>query len=477
MKVLVVGSGGREHALVWQLKRSPEVEKVYCAPGNAGIAADAECVAIQVDELEKLAEFAASNGIGLTNGNSEFGGNSEVTREEACLYALNMLKATEVTYDGTTVSVNTGDAQVTVGSQKAYKVENLGDSDGNIKDDDFVQFAEEFFPKLVRKDDNDKFMAPANTWVFDKSEIGTYERTDLIVETYTTKVTGKDAYDLLKSGVIKDNDLEVYLDGVVPTGSELFDKDDMVRSNTSKLGATGDGVLTKVYLDTDKDVITFVSINTWLAKATADYSESKEYAPLSVYTGVNSTKTYNVDVEEVANVTDVTKDGFYLVNISWKDNNNGEVAVVSNPEVLEDSTVTKFSASSEGNDKVGSNRYVTKLTTGGEEYKRNVMAYYDKEVLDTYNDTLLTDNTYTVYLDANGYFVGVELFEGTKNYVFITGFDRDSSNLSVKTATASAIFLDGTMKNIEVNVTATDKNIGKLTASDHNEEYFIKFTT
>ena len=58
MKVLVVGSGGREHALVWQLKRSPEVEKVYCAPGNAGIAADAECVAIQVDELEKLAEFA-----------------------------------------------------------------------------------------------------------------------------------------------------------------------------------------------------------------------------------------------------------------------------------------------------------------------------------------------------------------------------------------------------------------------------------
>ena len=61
----------------------------------------------------------------------------------------------------------------------------------------------------------------------------------------------------------------------------------MVRSNTSKLGATGDGVLTKVYLDTDKDVITFVSINTWLAKATADYSESKEYNLLSSFCSEN----------------------------------------------------------------------------------------------------------------------------------------------------------------------------------------------
>ena len=65
-KVLVVGSGGREHALVWQLKRSPQVEKVYCAPGNAGIAADAECVNIKVDELEKLADFAKNNAIDFT---------------------------------------------------------------------------------------------------------------------------------------------------------------------------------------------------------------------------------------------------------------------------------------------------------------------------------------------------------------------------------------------------------------------------
>ena len=66
MKVLVVGSGGREHALAWALKKSPQVEKLYCAPGNAGIAQVAECVPVKVGELEKLAAFAKENQIDLT---------------------------------------------------------------------------------------------------------------------------------------------------------------------------------------------------------------------------------------------------------------------------------------------------------------------------------------------------------------------------------------------------------------------------
>lgn len=66
MKVLVVGNGGREHVLCWKLAQSSLVDKVYCAPGNAGIAGTAECVDIKADDLEKLADFAAANGIGLT---------------------------------------------------------------------------------------------------------------------------------------------------------------------------------------------------------------------------------------------------------------------------------------------------------------------------------------------------------------------------------------------------------------------------
>ena len=66
MKLLVIGNGGREHALVWKLAQSPRVSKIYCAPGNAGIAQLAECVPIQVDDLPGLQAFATGHAIDLT---------------------------------------------------------------------------------------------------------------------------------------------------------------------------------------------------------------------------------------------------------------------------------------------------------------------------------------------------------------------------------------------------------------------------
>ena len=66
MKVLVIGGGGREHAIVDALARSAQVEKIFCAPGNAGIARQAECVAIRETEVERLRDFAAAEGVGLT---------------------------------------------------------------------------------------------------------------------------------------------------------------------------------------------------------------------------------------------------------------------------------------------------------------------------------------------------------------------------------------------------------------------------
>ena len=66
MKVLVIGGGGREHALVWKLKQGPRVEKIWCAPGNGGIAADAECVAIDTGDVAGLVAFVEKNSPDLT---------------------------------------------------------------------------------------------------------------------------------------------------------------------------------------------------------------------------------------------------------------------------------------------------------------------------------------------------------------------------------------------------------------------------
>jgi phosphoribosylamine--glycine ligase len=66
MNVLVIGSGGREHALVWKIAQSPLVKKIYAAPGNAGIASLAECVNLGADDLEGLLAFSIDKGVDLT---------------------------------------------------------------------------------------------------------------------------------------------------------------------------------------------------------------------------------------------------------------------------------------------------------------------------------------------------------------------------------------------------------------------------
>ena len=66
MNVLVIGAGGREHALCWKIKQSPKVKKLYCAPGNGGIAGIAECVDIKADDVQLLLQFALRKQVDLT---------------------------------------------------------------------------------------------------------------------------------------------------------------------------------------------------------------------------------------------------------------------------------------------------------------------------------------------------------------------------------------------------------------------------
>jgi len=65
MKILVIGSGGREHVLVWKINQSPLASKIYCAPGNAGISQLAQCISREPDKIMELADFAQKTKIDL----------------------------------------------------------------------------------------------------------------------------------------------------------------------------------------------------------------------------------------------------------------------------------------------------------------------------------------------------------------------------------------------------------------------------
>ena len=404
--------------------------------------------------------------IGLTDGNDDFVGTRAATREEACLYALNALQATLVEYenkgqeivvsDGTVINVRPS-APTYVTSNVYDAATSINDSTDNVKNGWTVEFAEKYQPKLRLSQTTDEFERPSHTWSWDKKDIGTYLNYDELVAEYTTGVTGKEIYNVLTATTIDECRFYSYLDGAK---GNILEKD-LARSNNDDLADTDNGVLTQVFVDRNDDEIVITSINTYLAKANADYSADKEYAPLTVYTDISANKktvtekSYNVDVEDVPAIADVVDETFYQVTISYKEVSGGEVVTVADAEVLTDSTVTKWSYDDE--------KVASKLTTDGTEYSAAAKAFYDAEELYAYDESLLTDMSYNIYLDQYGYILGVDLYEGELKYVFITGYDRPSSNLSVSTATAAAIFLDGSMEEIRVNVKDTNENIDEST--------------
>ena len=218
-------------------------------------------------------------GIGLKDGNDEFVGSKAVTRQEAALYALNMLKATMVEYD-TKSTVVVGDVQISTSSTRTDVSNENGRTDGNIKDDDKMQFAERYFDDLKMEGGSDDFGRPANVWTYKSDEVGTYAKASDLVATFTSKVTSADVYDAVGKAVYDSlddgkSDLVSYIDGV-KTDVKAADVDDYVeKNNTTKVNDSGNGMLTEVYVDDDNNV-TIVSINTYVFQAVSDYSSSKD---------------------------------------------------------------------------------------------------------------------------------------------------------------------------------------------------------
>ena len=404
-----------------------------------------------------------------------------LTRGQVAQLVLNGLKAKMVDFTGDK-GVQIGD--VTVGYHAEYTPKTNAASKYNIivtgtttiigdNGQYYVQLGEELYDgKLKLANGSDDFERPSRVWSYDGQEIGTYAKKELIVGTYTKGVTGKELYDLLTATTVKEYELANYVDGAA--GS--IKNTDLTRSNNNTLAKTGNGVLTEVYVDNDAKETTIVSVNTWLAQATADYNSNTESVTLKIFDGHDTTKmvttstTQAVDVEEVAAVANLTKDQFVLVNQSSKDRNKLEVVAVSDPKIMQDCTLTAFSKNTDDDSAAngaGNKGLYNSVTTGGTKYDGAKLANYDASVLNEYDADQLKNSSYNVYLDQYGYVIGVDLYEGAKNYVFITGYNMDAnSNIGIETAKAAAIFTDGTMKQITVNVDATNKNITNAVNND-----------
>ena len=421
----------------------------------------------------QLATTRQGNAIDLFVG-VDSGVTQAMTRNDVAQLVLNTLKAGTV-QASTESNWTIGDVTIASGVKYDYITSNqtyaraiddkrTTNNDGDLVSGSIVELGEQLYMGDLKLEDNDidDFGRPARTWSYDGKEIDTYAKAELLVESYTTGVTGREMYDLLSAATIRDNDLVNYVDGVEGT----IEKSDLARSNNDDLDDTGNGVLTEVYLDDDNDQITIASINTYLAQATSSYNSSKETVTLKIYENNATGSTQTVDVADVPEIESVEKETFYLVNMSGMNtkDNDLEVVSISDVDVMEDSTVTKFTK--------GDGKAIDKLTTGGTQYDAAEKAYYDEDTLNEYDASLLTDMSYNIYLDPYGYVIGVDLFEGTLNYVFITGYDRSKSNIAVRTAEAAAIFTDGTMDVITVNVKDTNDNIADYNRKDIDTQKF-----
>ena len=396
----------------------------------------------------------------------DISGNAALTREQAAQMCLNTLKSPLVEYSNKGGSLTVNGATVNIGASNAeYKTSSTKLADQTIYDNKLnssageyiVEFAEQYYPKLVLDTDFDDFGRPCYTWSYDKKDLGTFAMKDMLEKTFVGEVTGKDLYDVLGKSVVEDYKVFVAIDGVEDeaVNSNVFNKTAINKNNKKAIGDTGTGVVTEVYVNNDAKEVYIVIVNEYLAIAAKDYDSKKETVDFTVYgvdlkakeyvktnsddknTGkrVNDYETVKgVSSDDFALVADAKEDDAYVVTLAA-----GVVQSVVKADVVEDVTLTSF--------KQGDN-----VKADGTTYKYASAAEYNYEVLDQYTSTgktNLKEKTYNIYLDTRGNLLGIDIVKGEDNYVFIAGVDTAYSNLSAKNYDASAIFTDGTMKTIK----------------------------
>ena len=382
--------------------------------------------------------------VGLNKGlKGEFNGIKAVTREEACLYAFNTLQADMVEYD-TTISTTINGQTVTIGNSqaKAMTWKNSATRRNNIKADDYVQFAEQYFNKLVKTPDVDDFGRPAYTWTWKSEEIDTYVDYTTLVADYTEKVEYKDLYEAVGKLAADEYEMYAYIDGV---DNDALAQSKITKSNDSTVPATGNGVLTQVFVDNDSKEFTVVEVNSWLGQAVSDYNKSTEELTLRIFNSIGGSIIRTVSADDF-DIADYEKDDIVMVTMAGDDK---DVKSVETPEVVSEVEISTYSVKTEDTGNNTQNQ-LDSVTAEGTKYSTAVKAFWDEDYLFNYNKQFeqLKDHKYNLYLDAYGYVLGLENVEDTTNYLFIVGYDIGSSVLAKTLDKALVIFPEGDMKTI-----------------------------
>ena len=421
----------------------------------------------------QLATTRQGNAIDLFVG-VDSGVEQAMTRNDVAQLVLNTLKSgtVEASTDGSwtigdvTINNNVKYNYITSNADYAQSINTVTSTDANTDaGQSIIELGEQLYmgDLELKNNDTDVFGRPARTWEYDSQKIGTYAKTELLKQSYTTEVTGREMFDLLGSNVIDHYTFNISVDGETTRSilgadgvDAYFTENNFVRSNKDGVGQTGNGVLTQVYVDNINKQVYVAVINTYLAQAAEDYDEKNDELDLTVYmidnlgstqapvyakrvsnNGVLDPKDYDeiitVEGKDFA-IEDVVEDDLFLVTVA-----DGEIQTMVDPEVLEGTTISKFKKTS----------YVV---ADGTQYDYADTARYNVEDLDQYDDNNLKDVTYNVILDQYGYLIGIELVEEPDKYVFLTGVDTGSSNLSAANADANVIFTDGTMDTVTVNM-------------------------
>ena len=352
---------------------------------------------------------------------TSFKGNDGVTREQACLLALNTLKATEVQYTGG-ANVTAGDANVTINATRELKTsnnkninQNIGKEKANSNGEFTLEFGEDHFADLkltAEGSASDDFGRPANEWSYKNVKIGTYALTPDYV--YTTGASGDTNNDKIKDMGLKDFSIKSYTDLTVngaDKNSELTVGKTTLADNAKVIaGYTDNGVLVEVYMDDDDaNVIdSIVVVKTQLMQVNSVKSsevtlkklgDTKQNAGTAKETDVNfmSVNSVKDDDDAFATLKSLKADDYVLV-VPVLDGSSYRVDSVAIPQTVT-GKMTNIATKA-------ADQKIKAITVAGTSYKMSNMWTSEDDDLNV-NTKLSATTDSTVYLDAYGYAIYV----------------------------------------------------------------------